>query len=232
MVDIGCVNINCWASRTRHIEYPDYISIDLDPTIDEKLKGQQRESAENDGFLKAVKVARETKKILDNYRLTSFIKTSGQTSLHIYIPCIGFTFTQTRNIAEHLAEQIHQHIPGLSTTSVSKNQRQDRVYIDAGQNDYADTLAAPYSVHPYHRPIVSTPLEWKEITPKLSTYNFTIDAIKQLSVPDDTIRICFTIANNCHFTIAPPCTYNVGLMFANRPSIFGGLIPVTMREVR
>ncbi|MEP7377865.1 MAG: DNA ligase D [Chitinophagaceae bacterium] len=159
IIDLGCVDINCWASRTRHIEYPDYIWIDLDPTIDEHLKGKQLEALENDSFLKAIKVARETKKMLDKYKLTSFIKTSGQSGLHIYIPCTGFTFTQTRNFAEHLAEQIHHHLPDISTTNVSKTQRKDLVYIDAGQNDYADTLAAPYSVRPYHKPIVSTPLD-------------------------------------------------------------------------
>lgn len=178
MVDLGCVDINCWASRTMHIEYPDYIWIDLDPTIPESLKGKKLEVAENDGFIKAVRVARETKKILDKYKLISFIKTSGQTGLHVYIPCSGFTFAQTRNFAEHLAEQIHQHVPGISTTSVSKNQRKDLVYIDAGQNDYADTLAAPYSVRPYHELIVSTPLEWQEVTAKLNRYDFTIEKVK------------------------------------------------------
>jgi DNA primase len=29
-------------------------------------------------------------------------------------------------------------------------QRGTKVYIDAGQNDHADTLAAPYSIRPYH----------------------------------------------------------------------------------
>ncbi|WP_376781278.1 MULTISPECIES: non-homologous end-joining DNA ligase LigD [Sphingobacterium] len=57
------------------------------------------------------------------------------------------------------------------------NHRKGKVYIDANQNDYADTLAAPYSVRPYHQPIVSTPLEWKEVKPGLDRYKFTMNEI-------------------------------------------------------
>ena len=39
---------------------------------------------------------------------------------------------------------------------------------DPSQNDYADTIAAPYSIRPYHIPTVSTPLEWKEVNEGLS----------------------------------------------------------------
>jgi hypothetical protein len=46
-----------------------------------------------------------------------------------------------------------------------------------GQNDYADTLAAPYCVRPYHEPLVSTPLEWREVREGLNRYSFTMDTI-------------------------------------------------------
>ena len=144
MINLGCVDINAWASRTTEIEHPDYLWLDLDPTIPEDLKGKALEVAEEKGFRDAVTIARSCKKVLDKYKLKGFVKTSGQSGLHVYVPCSGFTFEQTRIMAGRLADEVHELTEEISTRSESKEQRQDKVYIDAGQNDYADTLAAPY----------------------------------------------------------------------------------------
>jgi bifunctional non-homologous end joining protein LigD len=51
------------------------------------------------------------------------------------------------------------------------------LYIDPNQNHEADTVAAPYSVRPYHHPSVSTPVEWKEINGNLDPLQFDINTI-------------------------------------------------------
>ncbi len=178
MVDLGCVDINPWASRVQNIEEPNYVWLDLDPTIPDGLKNEKLRKAEDEGFQKAIVVAKAAKRILDKYKLTGFLKTSGQTGLHIYIPCSEINFSESRIIASKLAVEINKLVPDTSTVNVSKSQRQDKVYIDAGQNDYADTLAAPYCVRPYHSPTVSTPLDWNELKSKLNRYDFTIDTIQ------------------------------------------------------
>jgi bifunctional non-homologous end joining protein LigD len=177
LVDLGCVDVNTWASTTQHINEPTYLWLDLDPTIDSSLKGKALESAETKGFAKAVEVALACKKILDKHKLTAFIKTSGKTGLHIYIPCSGFSFAEARALAYQLADEAHALAPKTSTRHESIAHRGDAVYIDAGQNDYADTLAAPYSIRPYHAPLVSAPLDWKEVKKGLDRYAFTIDSI-------------------------------------------------------
>jgi bifunctional non-homologous end joining protein LigD len=159
LVDVGCVDVNTWASRTQHIEEPDYLWLDLDPTIPEDLKGKQLENIETKGFEKAIDVAIAAKKILDKRKLTGFVKTSGKSGLHIYIPCSGIPFSKARALAYIISDEVHLLVPKISTREESKDLRGDKVYIDAGQNDYADTLAAPYAVRPYHEPLVSTPLE-------------------------------------------------------------------------
>jgi len=55
--------------------------------------------------------------------------------------------------------------------------RKNKVFIDPSQNDYADTLAAAYSVRPNRIPTVSTPLDWKEVKSGLDPKAFTIDTI-------------------------------------------------------
>lgn len=178
MIDLGCVDINTWASRIQNIEYPQYIWLDLDPTIPEITHAEKLKKAEDVGFSKAVRVAKASKKILDKYKLTGFVKTSGKTGLHIYVPCSSMTFAQTRAAAENLAQKINVLVPDISTVNESINQRGDNVYIDAGQNDYADTLAAPYCVRPYHQPLVSTPLDWAELNFKLDRYDFNLETIQ------------------------------------------------------
>jgi bifunctional non-homologous end joining protein LigD len=186
MVDLGCVDINPWASRRQQPDTPDYIWLDLDPTV----KDAKNQVEEDDrGFLKAVDVALAAKQILNKYGLESFVKTSGKTGIHLYIPCAGLSFAVSRSIAERLAAEIHPLVPRISTLAVSTAKRAGKCYIDAGQNDYADTLAAPYSLRPYHFPIVSTPLDWKEVKPTLDRWQFTMESIgKRIASKGDLFR--------------------------------------------
>lgn len=159
-INLGCIDVNPWTSTIHNPTMPDYVVIDLDPS-------------DND-FGKAIEAAQATKEVCDKLKLKTFPKTSGKTGIHIYIPCAGFTFPQARSIAEHLCAKIHELIPSLSTTSVSISGRGNRIYLDPNQNDFADTVAAPYCARPFHHPTVSTPLEWKEIKRDLSPLQFDI----------------------------------------------------------
>ncbi len=172
MVDWGCVDINPWASQIESPDNPNYIWLDLDPTVPSIEE-------EDQGFNMAVEIALAAKETLDKYKLVAFIKTSGKTGFHIYIPCSGITFKESRTIANNLADEIHELTPSISTRSENIGRRGTKVYIDANQNDYADTLAAPYSVRPYHQPVVSTPLEWKEVKIGLNRYQFMMESIQQ-----------------------------------------------------
>jgi bifunctional non-homologous end joining protein LigD len=175
IINLGCRDVNPWTARTKDPLHPDYIVIDLDPS-------------DND-FKKAIKAAQTAKKIFDKHKLTAFIKTSGKTGLHIYVPCKGFTFPEARDIAEIICEEIKKSLPDITTTEVTIAHRGSKLYLDPNQNDEADTVAAPYSVRPYHIPTVSTPLEWKEITSKLNASDFTINTIiERLSKKKDLFK--------------------------------------------
>lgn len=177
MIDLGCVDLNPWASKFQQPDHPDQIWLDLDPTIDPELPENKRRPAEAAGFKKAIKVALAAKEILNAYGLRTFVKTSGQTGIHIYIPCQEFTFEQSYVAATRLANAIHDIEPKISTRERSKENRGNRVYIDADQNHYSKTLAAPYSIRPYDWPLVSTPLEWDEVNGNLDRKAFNIDTI-------------------------------------------------------
>ncbi|MDB5202933.1 MAG: ligase [Ferruginibacter sp.] len=163
LVNLGCIDINPWTSRRTDPAHPDFIVIDLDPS--------------DDDFSKAIKAAIATKQVLDQRKLKGFIKTSGKTGFHILLPCQGFSFAQARMIAEKICTDVHQLLPSITTTQVSVSSRGDKLYLDPNQNDEADTIASAYSARPAHGPTVSTPLDWKELTPKLDMNSFTIHTI-------------------------------------------------------
>jgi bifunctional non-homologous end joining protein LigD len=160
MINLGCIDVNPWTSRIQNYLYPDYVVIDLDPS--------------DDDFSKVIDTAKAAKQYFDENKLKAFPKTSGQTGIHIYLPCEGFTFPEARKIAGYICNKVHKFVPGITTTEVSISKRGKKLFVDPSQNDEGDTVAAPYSVRPYSHPLVSTPLDWKEINNTLDPTNFNI----------------------------------------------------------
>lgn len=183
LINLGNIDLNPWSSRTTIPQEPDFISIDLDPS--------------DDDFGKAIKTAQAAKKVFDQYKLESFVKTSGKTGIHLFIPCQGFDFPKARTLAERICQLVCKQVPDIATTEVSVDHRGNKLFVDPSQNDYADTLACVYSVRPYTHPTVSTPLAWKEVKDKLDPGKFTMDTMAErlekkgdlwLELLDDKIR--------------------------------------------
>jgi len=168
MIEKGCVDINPWNCRRMTPEQPDWLVIDLDPTV-------KKDKA---GYIDKLRdAAIATKEWCNRHKIKAFPKTSGQTGIHFYIPCMDIDTLRARAIADHICQEIHDLAPESTTNENQKNRRGNLVYVDPSQNDYADTLAAPYSVRPFFIPTVSTPLEWKKINHRLDPHVFTIDNI-------------------------------------------------------
>lgn len=163
IVNLGAIDLNPWNSRTIAAGEPDFIVIDLDPS--------------DDDFSKVIETAKAAREVFDKYRLTSFIKTSGKTGMHLLLPCRGVDHSGARAIAENLAKEIHALLPAITTTEMSIAKRGSKLYIDPNQNDFSDTIASAYSVRPFHIPAVSTPLEWKEVNAKLDPGSFMIGTV-------------------------------------------------------
>jgi bifunctional non-homologous end joining protein LigD len=164
MVQLGCIEINPWNSRVKHLEKPDWIVMDLDP--------------EDISFKEVVRTALAVKKVCDLLQIPSYPKTSGKTGIHIYIPLHGkYTYDQAKPLGEIIAHLINQEVPDITSLERSPRNRQKKVYIDYLQNRRGQTLAAPYSVRPTQWASVSTPLTWDEVDENLDPSHFTIDNI-------------------------------------------------------
>ena len=161
VANLGTIPLHLWSSRLASLDQPDWLVLDLDP------KGAP--------FTDVVKVARALHGILDELELPSYVKTSGATGLHIFLPLgAGYDFEVTRTFARLLATIGVEAEPSISTIARPLHSRGGKVYIDFGQNGRGQTVVAPFSARPLPGAPVSCPLRWEEVTAKLDPARFTI----------------------------------------------------------
>ncbi|MDI3548224.1 MAG: bifunctional non-ous end joining protein LigD [Halanaerobiales bacterium] len=160
------IELHGWFSTTRDLERPNFAVFDLDPGI-------------NTGFEDTIEIALLIKKILDELKLISFIKTSGKSGLHIYIPLRPvYKYEKVKGFLKAIAEMVIKLKPELATIEWRKRERQGKIYIDYRQNSRSKTIPAPYSLRPTENATISTPLEWEELSAGIKPEDFTLANIK------------------------------------------------------
>jgi bifunctional non-homologous end joining protein LigD len=157
------------------LDYPDFIIFDLDPYI---YSGQELSGAEPElnraGFAKACEVALWLKETLDDLDLSAFVKTSGKTGIHVYVPIIRhLNYKAVRSVAEIVGKFLVQKHPREITTEWAQEKRKGKVFVDYGQNVRGKTLASIYSPRPTPDAAISTPLRWEELG-KVYPTDFTL----------------------------------------------------------
>lgn len=166
MANLGCIDINPWNSTIKHIENPDWLVIDIDPS--------------NDKFKEVVQTALTVKEVMDELETECYCKTSGASGLHVYIPLgAKYDYDSIKILAELIASEVQKRLPEITSLERSIKKRNNKIYVDYLQNRRGQTLAAPYSVRPVPGAQVSTPLEWSEVTAKLHPSQFTIKNVLQ-----------------------------------------------------
>jgi bifunctional non-homologous end joining protein LigD len=152
LTNLGCIDHNPWSSRYDRQDHPDYVFFDLDPTPDTPFSTVQR-------------VARAIYRVLLTTRLVSFLKTSGATGFHIYVPLEPvYTYEQTRTFAAIISQMVASELPRDTTLERSVRKRPPgRVLLDALQNAKGKPLAAVYSARAYPGATVSTPVTADEL---------------------------------------------------------------------
>ncbi|NLU49572.1 MAG: DNA polymerase domain-containing protein [Syntrophomonadaceae bacterium] len=160
----ACIELHPWMSRCDKPDYPDFAVIDLDPS-------------EGATYKDACEVALVLKHVLDQLGLVAYVKTSGATGLHIYIPVKRkHNYEAIRCFTRRIAEMTVELVPRKATVVRQVKKRAGRVYVDYLQNVRGKTVCAPYSVRPLPGAPVSTPLRWEEI-PDSHPGNFTIRTV-------------------------------------------------------
>lgn len=151
LVNQGAIELHPWLSRCDRLDYPDFAVFDLDPDPPS-------------GLPEAREVALALHRLLSDLGLKVFVKTSGATGLHLYVPLAREeTYEEVRSFCGTVAKVAAAELRDLATVERKVEARQGKVYIDWLQNIRGQTICAPYSLRPLPGAPVSTPLTWEEV---------------------------------------------------------------------
>jgi bifunctional non-homologous end joining protein LigD len=166
LTGLGCIDHNPWSNRIADFDHPDYFFFDLDPS-------------DGTEFSVVVTIARALHEKLEELRLAHFVKTSGATGIHIFIPVEPvYTYEQLRTFGEIIARTVTAEHPNLVTNERTVAKRPaGRVLIDVQQNAHGRPLAAAYSVRAFPQAPVSTPLSPRELRPSLRPETLNMNTV-------------------------------------------------------
>ncbi|MCP0913220.1 MULTISPECIES: DNA ligase D [Legionella] len=165
LVQMGVLEIHPWGSTIEHLEYPDIITFDLDPSPE--LKWSQ-----------VVGAAFEIKEYLAELNLKSFIKSTGGKGLHVVIPIKPeHSWDVIKNFSELFARFVEQQSPEKYVSNMAKIKRKGKIFLDYLRNQRNATAIAPYSTRAKLHAPVATPLHWDELTHRINDTLFTIKTL-------------------------------------------------------
>ncbi len=146
----ACITPHVWLATTDHLDRPDRMIFDLDPS---------------DGDLNVIRhAARTVRDIITDVGLTPFVMTSGSRGYHVWAPLdASADFDTVRAFARAIAEAVVAHDPDSFTVEQRIDKRGDRVLIDYLRNAYGQTSVPPYAARARPGAPVATPLDWDEL---------------------------------------------------------------------
>jgi bifunctional non-homologous end joining protein LigD len=160
IVNLGCIELHPHPVRSRDLDHPDELRIDLDP-----VPGVS--------WADVCHVALEVRAFLEEIGLRGWPKTSGSRGMHVNARIEPrWTFSQVRRAAVALSRAIERRLPTLASSKWWKEERHG-VFLDYNQNAKDRTTCSAYSVRPLPDARVSTPLDWHEV-PNSNPADFTI----------------------------------------------------------
>jgi len=163
LTHLGCIDHDPWASRIDDLERPDYVFIDLDPS-------------EGTPFASVVEVAREVCAVLAQAGMKFYVKTSGASGIHVFLPIERvYSFEQAAMFGQVVSRMAAARIPEKATfeRTVAKRPK-GSVLLDYAQLAYSRPLASVYSVRPEPQATVSAPITTQELKPALTPARFTL----------------------------------------------------------
>ena len=162
-VQMGTIEFHGWCAPASSISNPDRMVFDLDP--DEGLEFETIKSA-----------AIHIRDALADLGLVSFAMLTGGKGVHVVVPVrSAHGWERHTDFARRFAKALSIAEPKRFTASMSKANRQGRIFIDWLRNKRGATAVLPYSVRARPRAPVAVPIAWRELDDLRSADAFTID---------------------------------------------------------
>jgi bifunctional non-homologous end joining protein LigD len=167
--NLGTIEFHVWHSSFQNdieeLNHPDYLAFDLDPFV---YSGKEQAGGEPEynprAFALCKKVAFALKGVLDALGLDSYVKTTGKTGLHVYVPIEKtITFEESKRVCELVGRHVVSGHPNEATMEWSIPKRTGKIFIDHNMNGRGRTLLAAYSPRAQPGATFSMPLAWEEL---------------------------------------------------------------------
>jgi bifunctional non-homologous end joining protein LigD len=187
VANLATLEIHPFLHMAARINRPTAVVFDCDP-------------GEGANILDSARVALMLREVLQGLGLESYVKVSGSKGLQLYVPLnSAVTYEETQPFAEGIAKLLAQQEPQQIVWQMPKRLRTKKVFIDWSQNAEYKTTVSVYSLRgKTHRPYVSLPVTWEEISGALKGNDaealfFTPEeAIERVEVAGDLFKPILT----------------------------------------
>ncbi|MBE0537529.1 MAG: non-homologous end-joining DNA ligase [Phycisphaerae bacterium] len=151
VANLACIELHTQLATTDDFERPTMLVFDLDPGPPASL-------------FDCLHISLTIRDMLSELKLKSFPKVSGGKGLHLCIPLnTRVTYEETKTFARKVSQVMENHFPALVVSTMSKNLRKGKVFIDWSQNSRHKTTVNVYSLRAQPKPTVSMPVTWQQI---------------------------------------------------------------------
>jgi bifunctional non-homologous end joining protein LigD len=151
VANMASLELHTSLALAKDIHRPTMLVFDLDPGAPATIK-------------ECCNVGLQLRDLFGELKLKCFAKASGSKGLQVYVPLnTPVTYEETKPLALAVAQELERKNPQLVLSSMSKELRKGKVFIDWSQNDDHKTTVCVYSLRARERPTVSAPVSWDEV---------------------------------------------------------------------
>ncbi|MDK1492676.1 DNA ligase D [Sinorhizobium sp. 7-81] len=151
LAQFGVVEFHTWGTVSKRLEKADRVVFDLDP-------------GEGITWREVVEAAVHVRGELEALDLVPFVKTSGGRGVHVVVPIVPkHNWKKVHQATSAIATRLAASAPEVFTTTMGKDKRIKRIFIDFHRNARSHTAAAPYSLRARTNLPASTPVSWADL---------------------------------------------------------------------
>jgi len=170
LAQMSVLEIHTWGAHADDPDRPDLLVFDLDP--DPKVK-----------WTAVITGAQLLREALGHLGLESYVKTTGGKGLHVCVPIARrIAWEEAKDFCRALTELVVKVDPTAYVATMSKARRSGKIFIDFFRNGRGATFIAPYSTRARQGAPVAMPLDWDELSPKITADHFHLrNVMKRMS---------------------------------------------------
>jgi bifunctional non-homologous end joining protein LigD len=170
LAQISVVELHPWGARADNPDIPDRLVFDLDP-------------AEGLNFDAVVAAALELRDRLKKLSLESFARVTGGKGLHVVVPLrtpkrvAAPGWPEAKQFARLVCMMMERDAPDQYTTTMAKQARGGKIFLDYLRNDRTSTAIAGWSPRGRRGAPIARPVAWSMVKPGLNPAGWNLPTL-------------------------------------------------------